>query len=81
MGTRLGIYASLTVLLRHQCRVERVETVIEALAYPADSPPPDVLVVDLASTGQSADAIPESERTRRERISSSSTIGANRTLP
>jgi AraC-like DNA-binding protein len=57
VGTHLGIYASLTVLLRQQGRVERVETVVEALAYPADSPPA-VLVVDLASTGQPAHAIP-----------------------
>jgi len=50
VGLDLGMYASLTVLLRQQCRVVREETMIDALSSPG-SPSASVLVADLATLG------------------------------
>jgi YesN/AraC family two-component response regulator len=55
VGLDLGIYASLAVLLRHQCWVTRAETLLDALTLPAP-PRASLLVIDLSSFGSSASA-------------------------
>ena len=50
VGLDLGMYASLTVLLRQQCRIVRAETVLEALSTPGSSLA-TILVIDLVSLG------------------------------
>ena len=57
MGLDLGVYASLTVLLRPQCRVVRADTVMDALAVPGASS--TILVVDVRSLGQAAAILPQ----------------------
>jgi DNA-binding NtrC family response regulator len=56
VGLDLGMYASLTVLLRQQCRVVRAETVIGALSSPGSSSA-TILVIDLVSLGLQGTAI------------------------
>jgi len=51
VGFDLGIYASLTVLLREQCRVMRAETIRAALTT-SDLPSAIILLLDLTSPGQ-----------------------------
>jgi len=51
LGVALGIHASLTILLRDRCRIERAETFGDTIAY-SNAGPPSVVVVDLASIGQ-----------------------------
>jgi len=55
VGLDLGIYASLAVLLRHQCWVTRAETLLDALTLPAP-PRASLLVIDLSPLGSSASA-------------------------
>ncbi len=50
VGLDLGLYASITVLLRQQCRVTRSGNVFDALTSPSTLAA-SVLVVDLASLG------------------------------
>jgi len=57
VGLDLGLYASVTVLLRQQCWVTRAENVFDALTSPGTLSA-SVLVVDLASLGpRGAEAI------------------------
>ena len=57
VGLDLGLYASVTVLLRQQCRVARAENVFDALTS-SSTLSASVLVVDLASLGpRGAEAI------------------------
>jgi len=53
VGLNLGVYATLTVLLRESCRIERVSTIADTLTQPGCQPP-NVLIAHIDSLGTDA---------------------------